>query len=141
MLREPRVHPSTLTIGEAQAVFASSAKTHLLLLADDGLLVAAVTRDDAEGTTANPAAPAASIGCLEGRTVSPDLPVEPLRETMAGSGMRRIAVVDEAGRLLGLLCLKKSLRGFCTDEGVAAMRAARETADALPRPRPAKEPG
>lgn len=127
MLHHPTVHAADLTVGEARAVFAASVKTHLLLLVRDQVLVAAVTRDDvaaAGGISAD--TPAATIGAVEGRTVGPDVPVEPLREAMAGSGMRRIAVVDDDLRLLGLLCLKASLQGFCTDEGVASMRAARE---------------
>jgi hypothetical protein len=31
---------------------------------------------------------------------------------------RRLAVVDESGRLLGLLCLKKDQCGYCSDEGI-----------------------
>ncbi len=35
-------------------------------------------------------------------------------------GRRRLAVVDERGALLGLLCLKRRLTGFCSDADVAA---------------------
>jgi hypothetical protein len=56
---------------------------------------------------------------------------------MADSGLRRAAVVDDVAadrmHLLGLLCLKRSRTDFCTDEGVAAMRAER-TATTPPRP-------
>ena len=34
MLRHPTVHPADLTVGEAQAVFAARAKTHLLVLVE-----------------------------------------------------------------------------------------------------------
>jgi hypothetical protein len=33
-------------------------------------------------------------------------------------GRRRPAVVDDSGRLLGLLCLKKDGTDYCSDEGV-----------------------
>lgn len=124
MLHAPTVHPADLTIGAAQAQFAAHPKTHLLLLVRDGVLVAAVAREDVEGAP-DPGAPAASVASLDGRTVSPDQPVDPLRASMADSGLRRIAVVDDEMHLLGLLCLKASLTGFCTDEGVLRMRAER----------------
>lgn len=126
MLHHPTVHGADLTVGEARAVFADSAKTHLLLLVRDGVLVGAVSRHDVDvATHAEDTAPAATIASLDGRTTTPDVPVGPLRESMAGTGLRRIAVVDEEMHLLGLLCLKASLTGFCTDEGVAAMRRSR----------------
>jgi hypothetical protein len=46
-------------------------------------------------------------------------------------GQRRLAVVDDAGVLAGLLCLKRKLTGFCTDADVGARvteRAAAPTA-------------
>lgn len=124
MLRRPTVHGPDLTVGEAQEIFAEHPKTHLLLLAEDDVLLSAVVRSDVEGRT-DLAALAREIGTVEGRTVTPDQPLEPLRATMADTGPRRLAVVDAEGRLLGLLCLKRSRTGFCTDEGVAAMRAER----------------
>jgi hypothetical protein len=36
-----------------------------------------------------------------------------------------MAVVSPSGLLLGLLCLKRSFTGFCTDDGVARMRRER----------------
>ena len=50
---------------------------------------------------------------------------EDARRAMQASGDRRLAVVEDDGRLLGLLCLKRSGDGFCTDAGVAERRAAR----------------
>lgn len=130
MLRHPTVHPADLTLGQARTIFDTSAKTHLLLLVEDGVLLAAVTRDDVPDAldARTSALPAASVASLHGRTTGPDVPVGPLRDAMADSGLRRIAVVDDDMHLLGLLCLKKGLDGFCTDEGVQAMRSARSTA-------------
>ena len=126
MLHHPTVHDADLTVGEARDVFASSPKTHLLLLVRGDRLVAAVSREDVEAAAdADGATPAASVSSLDGRTTTPDLPVGPLRAAMADSGLRRIAVVDDEMHLLGLLCLKASLAGFCTDEGVAEMRRSR----------------
>jgi len=35
-------------------------------------------------------------------------------------GIRRVAVVNADGSLLGLMCLKQRMRGFCSDGDVAA---------------------
>ena len=37
------------------------------------------------------------------------------RLALLENGIRRAAVVDDGGRLLGLLCLKRHGNGFCTD--------------------------
>lgn len=124
MLRAPRTHPADLTVAGAWDAFGSSAKTHMILLVADGVLLATLTRDDLAGTVSS-GVPALPLGSLAGRTVRPDAPLAPTHEAMRDGGVRRLAVVDESGRLLGLLCLKRTLRGFCTDEGVAAMRASR----------------
>ncbi|WP_152991566.1 CBS domain-containing protein [Frankia sp. R43] len=123
MLRYPTVHPVNLTVAAAAAAFESSPKTHLLLLVRGAQLVTTVSRADLKG--AAPGEPACVLGTLSGRTISPRAPLTRTREAMVAAGLRRLAVVGEAGRLLGLLCLKSSLAGFCTDEGVAAMRQAR----------------
>jgi len=124
MLRHPTVHAAGLTVGEAQRIFESSPKTHLLVLVEDDRLVSTLVRADLEDRT-DLDAPARTAGTLVGRTVGVDQPLDALRAAMADSGLRRLAVVDDELRLLGLLCLKRSRTGFCTDEGVAAMRSAR----------------
>jgi hypothetical protein len=43
---------------------------------------------------------------------------------MRQQGRRRLAVVDADGALLGLLCLKASGDGFCSDDGIASRRLA-----------------
>jgi CBS domain-containing protein len=125
MLRHPTVHPADLTVGKARAVFEASPKTRLLLLVADGVLVSTLTRDDLEAAD-DPTTPAAGLGTLEDRCVSPDLPLDPTREALVREGRPRLAVVAEDGRLLGLLCLKRSQSGFCTDDGVAQMRRSRQ---------------
>jgi hypothetical protein len=50
-------------------------------------------------------------------------PSDDLYETwnaMVAAGRRRVAVVTDGGRLVGLLCLKRSGRGFCSDAGIRA---------------------
>lgn len=132
MLRRPTVHLADVSVAEARAAFDSSKKTHLLLLTRNGLLISTVTRADLE-KEANPELPATTVGTLLNRTVSPDTPLDHARHDMLRRGERRLAVVDDAMHLLGLLCLKRSHTGFCTDEGVAAMRRERPRDDPAPR--------
>jgi hypothetical protein len=53
----------------------------------------------------------------------PDVDVEEVRLAMLAARHRRLAVVGAEGELLGLLCLKRSGSGFCSDEDVAARAA------------------
>jgi hypothetical protein len=44
---------------------------------------------------------------------------------MRASGRRRLAVTSDDGTLVGLLCLKASGNGFCSDGDVASRRLGR----------------
>lgn len=129
MLRNPTVHPAGLTIGTARAAFDASPKTHMLLLVHDRVLVSTVIRADVADDI-DPEGLAGDAGSLEDRTVGEDAPLAPAHADMRNRGVRRLAVVDDSARLRGLLCLKRSLTGFCTDDGVAGMRRARATRSA-----------
>ncbi|MEJ2865875.1 hypothetical protein [Actinomycetospora flava] len=96
---------------------------HALLLVRGDVLVAVVERDDLAGVAGT--ARARSAGGLAGRVVGPDEDLETTRLTMAAQHRRRLAVVDHCGVLLGLLCLKKHGRGFCSSDDVAAREAER----------------
>ena len=124
MLRAPRTEDPECTVGQARRVFDDD-HVHALLVVDGGRLLAVVERPDLAGEP--PEVLAASLGRLADRTVPPDAELEPLRLRMVAAGIRRLAVVD-GDRLLGLLCLKSSGTGFCTEEGVAA-RAAERSGD------------
>jgi hypothetical protein len=43
---------------------------------------------------------------------------------MTQTAQRRAAVVDDSGRLLGLLCMKKTGTGFCSDQDIRQRRGA-----------------
>ncbi|KXP00396.1 Predicted signal-transduction protein containing cAMP-binding and CBS domains (plasmid) [Tsukamurella tyrosinosolvens] len=125
MLRRPTVHPADTTVRAARAAFAASPKLHLLLLVRDGRLIGTLDRDDLAPLGVEDDDPALSVAALDGRTVAPDAPADLLRTEMVARGIRRLAVVDDHLRLLGLLCLKASASGFCTDDGVDEMRRGR----------------
>ncbi|MCL2780057.1 MAG: hypothetical protein FWD74_00930 [Actinomycetia bacterium] len=67
--------------------------------------------------------PAMRYGALGERVVAPDAPVEPIRLRMLATGRRRLAVTDADGRYRGLLCLKRTGRGFCSHENVRSRQA------------------
>ncbi|MET9328833.1 CBS domain-containing protein [Tsukamurella sp. NPDC003166] len=128
MLRHPTIHPPDITVGDAVAAFESSPKIHLLLLVHAGRLVGTLTRADIAAADLHEGAAPLARSSLRARTTSADGELEPLREAMVAAGTRRLAVVDDDLRLLGLLCLKASGTGFCTDDGVERMRRSRSAA-------------
>ena len=118
MVTAPWTHGSTTSVAEARDAF-TDAHVHMLLLTDGGVLQGTLLRDDLASAT-EPARPALDLAPLAGRTVSPDRPVEEALALMRQQGTRRLAVVDGDRRLLGLLCLKRTLDGFCSDADVRA---------------------
>ncbi|MCL8249773.1 MULTISPECIES: hypothetical protein [Aeromicrobium] len=121
MVRHPVVHPASLTVADARVALADPHR-HLLLIVSGRRLLGTVARDDLPDA-ADDTAPALTRARLVGRLVLPHQALAPLHDAMARAGERRRAVVDEHGLLLGLLCLKSSASGFCTDAGIAARRA------------------
>ena len=118
MVTAPWTHDSTLTVAGAREAF-GDAHVHMLLLTDDRVLVGTLLRDDLAGAT-EPTRPALDLAPLTDRTVSPDHPVEEALALMHQQETRRLAVVAGDGELLGLLCLKRTLDGFCSDADVRA---------------------
>jgi CBS domain-containing protein len=123
MVRGPKVLPADATVADVRALLADE-HVHLALLVDGGRLVGTVSSRDLDGS-AGPADPAARIATMDGRTVAPGVPLGPVRAEMIAASQRRLAVVDDDGRLLGLLCLKRAHTGFCSDRDLAAREDAR----------------
>ena len=113
----PKTRGPATTVGEARRFFGNR-KVHALLVVDDGVLLSGVERADLEGRADD--ALAAPTGRLAGRVAAPGDDLQATWDAMADTGRRRVAVVDGAGRLVGLLCLKNSGRGFCSDAGIQA---------------------
>ena len=87
----------------------------------DGRLLTIVERGELAGAADD--RPAIELGRLEGRTIDPAADLEEVRRRMVAGQIRRLAVVDRQMRLLGLLCLKRSGLGFCSDADVAERAA------------------
>lgn len=124
MITRPHLHPAGTTVDEACAALTDS-HVHLLLLVEDGRLLGTVERGDLDDV-ADGGRPALDVARLEGRTLPPDQPLDTAYAELVAAAQRRRAVVAPDGRLLGLLCLKRSGSGFCTDDGVAARAGERD---------------
>jgi CBS domain-containing protein len=118
MLRAPKLCGPGTTVADARRMFDDDHVHCVLVAAADGSLLAVVDRADLRD--AEPSATAVAAGRLEGRVIGPSRDAETARREMVARGWRRLAVVDERGRLLGLLCLKRTGLGFCSDADVAA---------------------
>src|SRR5689334_8966278 len=119
MLTAPVRHSPSATVREIRDFFRDDHVHAALIVSPAGYLEAVVERDDVAGAKA-PAAAAAPLGRLAGRTVTAGASLAEVRRAMAVTGRRRVAVTSTDGRLLGLLCLKASRTGFCSDQDVRA---------------------
>lgn len=120
MLVDPTLAGVDITVREMRA-FLADGHVHCGLIVDGGRLAAVVVRADLEGAPGE--ALAMRYGTCEARTVLASNRAEEVRARMVAGGIRRLAVVDEDQRLLGLLCLKSTGRGFCSPADVAARAA------------------
>ncbi len=102
------VGPAT-PLAEAREVFVSPRKK-LLLVTDGERFVGTLTPDDVPDEGDGPIEPH-----VRGDTprVAPEDPVSRALELVETEGMTRIPVVDEADRLLGLVCFNASHDAFC----------------------------
>jgi CBS domain-containing protein len=117
MIRFPRISGPATTVAEVRELFRDD-HLHAVLVADEGQLVSVVERPDI--SAAPPDAPARWSGRLRDRTTGPNADLEATRRAMTARQRRRLAVIDDHGKLLGLLCLNRTGRGFCSDADVQA---------------------
>ncbi len=118
VVRLPKTMSVDTPVRDARAALRDD-HVHMLLLTDRGRLRGTLTRGDLPDH-ADDMATALPYAVIEGRTVGSDLPAEKARLLMISLGQRRLVVVDDQGALLGLLCLKRKLAGFCSDADVKA---------------------
>jgi CBS domain-containing protein len=118
MVRRPKSFPLDAAVREALAAF-ENPHVHMLLLTDGRTLNGTIIRSDLTPALSG-AAPLVELARLAGRTASAEAPLTSVRERMIKQRQRRLAVIDPDRTLLGLLCLKRTLTGFCTDDGIEA---------------------
>ncbi|QWZ09950.1 hypothetical protein KRR39_09595 [Nocardioides panacis] len=123
MLRRPKTLSARASVAEVRAALADD-HVHMVLLTDGASLVGTLVGADLP-PQAPAAAPALSWSRLLERTVPPDAAAETVQALLVERGLRRMAVVDHEGTLLGLMCLKRSRTGFCSDDDVASRARSR----------------
>lgn len=116
MVRHPKLCPADSTVGDIRRLFADD-HVHAVLIVSGIRLLTVIDRIDLSPETA-PSAAAASFGRLSGRVIVPTASADAALRQMTAAGRRRLAVVGPDTTLLGLLCLKRSGTGFCSDENV-----------------------
>jgi predicted transcriptional regulator len=122
MVTRPKTLLQECTVEQVRSFFRDD-HVHLALIVDPaGRLLSTLERSDIpEG--APPAAKAVAYGVMRNRSIGPEVSVKAGVAALQAAGRRRLAVVDDDDTLLGLLCLKRSGLGFCSDAGVAARAA------------------
>ncbi len=120
MVTDPKTMACDVAVGDVRAVFRND-HVHLVLLTGAGVLLGTLVRDDVRD--APDEAPALPLAVLAGRTIQPTAPADEAGQLLVAADARRLAVVDDDGVLLGLLCLKRRRTGFCSDRDVRARAA------------------
>lgn len=118
MVASPKVLPSDASVGRVRALLEDD-HVHMVLLTRGPFLRGTVVRGDIPDT-ATDAQEAIRFAHLTGRTVSATPLAETVLPRLVARQQRRLAVVDDGGHLMGLLCLKARGTGFCSDADVAA---------------------
>jgi hypothetical protein len=119
MLTTPVRHPLGTTVREIRDFFDDDHVHAALIVGPAGYLAAGVKRDDISHSR-DPGATAAPLGRLAGRTVVEDASLPATQQAMNAAGRRRAAVIRDNGKLVGLLCLKATWTGFCSEDDVRA---------------------
>lgn len=118
MVRCPKVLPVDAAVGQVRAAFEDD-HVHMVLLTRGSLLCGTVVRGDVPDTAPD-VQKALGFAHLTDRTVPATAPADVALQWLVARQQRRLAVVDDRGLLLGLLCLKASGTGFCSDVNVTA---------------------
>lgn len=109
MLRDPKTLTVEASVAEVRQLLANP-KVQMVLLADGSAFKGAVTHIPAE---ASPRDRAVNYVDADAETISPDASDDEAFERAAANPTRRVIVLDEDDKLLGLLCLNQNRTKFC----------------------------
>ena len=112
MVTIPNTHSPEITLEEIRELFEDDHVRMALIVASSGHLITTIERSDlnvASGTRA-----ASTLGTLVDRTVAPSQSLAAATAALKRKCKRRLAVVEDSGRLVGLLCLRRDGNGFCS---------------------------
>lgn len=124
MITAPKTHQHDATIETIRAAL-EDPHVHMILLTRHGVLHGTLVRDDIPSAAPNPCL-ALELANLRDRTIAPTENLDAVWQRLETSGQRRIAVVDDANTLLGLVCLKRDRTGFCTDDDIRSRAIERQ---------------
>ena len=103
--------PAGATVGDVRDYFAASTSRRLAFIAaDDGSYVGSLT--PAHVADGDPQRPAAEVAD-RGPTVAPGEPAVTGRDLALRTDARRVPVVDDGGRLVGVVAVTGDLQSFC----------------------------
>jgi len=103
--------PANATVGEVRTWFDESSHRRVAVLADeDGRYAGSVTADDLDGVDAQ--RPVAEVARPD-ETVAPGAPAAEAFELAAAADALRVPVVDDDGRLLGVVGVTDDRAAFC----------------------------
>jgi hypothetical protein len=129
-LASPKVFGSQSRVGHVRELLLDD-HVHAALIVHRGKLLTVIESADIPIDVPDDF-PAKDFGRLVGRTVRPDARAIATLELMRSAGRRRLAVIDVRGNLLGLLCMKRNMTGFCSEADVRAREMERNAGVTLP---------
>jgi Mg/Co/Ni transporter MgtE len=107
--------PASATIGDVRDYFEASTSRRLAFVVDDDeRFVGSLT--PAHVAAGDPARPAAEVAD-RGPTVTPDESAVTGRDLALQTDARRVPVVDDGGRLVGVVAVTGDLQSFCGTSG------------------------
>jgi len=121
-IRMPKTSGADTTVAEIRDLFRDDHVHAALIVADDGRLLSVIERRDLEPAL-DATQQARLVGRLEGRVIQVHADLEATWLAIRSQERRRLALIDEEGLLVGLLCLKRTGLEFCTDDDVRAAGA------------------
>jgi CBS-domain-containing membrane protein len=112
-----KTHGPDTRLAEIRRLFDDDHVHMALIVAADSELLTTIERADLSETTPG-SIQARDLGTIASRVIGPHQSLADAMAALKWGRRRRLAVIDDSGRLLGLLCLKRHGDGFCSDEGV-----------------------
>ena len=102
---------ATSTVADVRAYFAASASRRQAFVVDDGRYVGSLTLAEVDGEP-DPERLASELA-EPGTTIGPDAPATAGRDLALQTDARRVPVIDENGRLIGVVAVTGDLQSFC----------------------------
>jgi CBS domain-containing protein len=113
MIRRPKSLPADATVADARTLFTNPKVLVAPLVEPDGRVLAELGRDDLPSAAGD--AEHAAAYASEPHLIAPDATMRAAIDTLTELDGERLVVVDEDGRLAGMLCLNRSHGRFCME--------------------------